>query len=66
VEIRNDPPADLLICPPAPAGFSPDLEATIPVQARQVLINLARYTADLRQRLSRLIAWHDLAEISGC
>lgn len=57
VEVRNDPPADLLVCPSSPAGF-PAETATIPPAVRAAMIELAGAYAGVRDHLARLIAWH--------
>lgn len=59
VQIRDTPPAELLRCPPRPAGYPADAEATMPAGVRAATIRIATALRDGRDQLIRLIRWHD-------
>jgi len=59
VQIRDTPPAELLRCPPAPAGYPTDAEAMMPAAVRAATIRMATALRDTRDQLLRLIRWHD-------
>lgn len=54
---KDQPPAELLACPVAPAGFPEDATATIPASVRAPAIALAKGYAALTLQLVRLINW---------
>lgn len=58
MQIRDTPPADLLVCPAQPDPFPADAEATIPPAVRSAMIGLARGYAMVSDQLGRLIAWN--------
>ena len=49
------PPADLIVCPVAPAGFPTDEVATLPPAVRAAAIRLAKAYAATAAQLSSLI-----------
>lgn len=57
--IRDTPPADLIACPDAPAGFTEDQAAwaIMPPPVRAAAIRLAAAYAATRAQLARLIEW---------
>ena len=59
VEIRDNPPAELLRCPEQPAGFPTDAQATMPTGIRAAAIRMARALRERGDQLVRLIRWHD-------
>lgn len=61
VAVKDLPPAALLACPDAPAGFPADAQATMPPAVRFAAIRLATAYAALRDQLGRLIGWIDPA-----
>ncbi|WP_454886170.1 hypothetical protein [Sphingomonas oryzagri] len=56
--MKDTPPAELLACPVAPAGFPEDATATIPASVRAPAIALATAYAGLTLQLVRLINWN--------
>ncbi|WP_208759549.1 hypothetical protein [Sphingobium fuliginis] len=58
IEVKDTPPADLLTCPVAPAGFPKDAQAEIPPAVRVVVIDIAKALASTRDQLVRLVRWH--------
>lgn len=59
VPVKDTPPAELLACPEAPAGFPLDAEAQMPDGVRAAAIRLARAFRARGDQLVRLIRWHD-------
>lgn len=59
------PPAELLACPVAPAGFPRDETATMPAATRFAAIRLASAYAAVASQLRRLIDWNDPAACAG-
>jgi len=57
IAIRDTPPADLLVCPVAPAGFPEAATATLPPPVRAAAIRLATAYARVSSQLERLIGW---------
>lgn len=58
VPVKDTPPAELLQCPPAPAGFPLDATAEMPPTVRSATIRVAKALRDTRDRLLRLIEWN--------
>lgn len=52
---RPPPPADLIACPLAPAGFPTDEVATLPPAVRAAAIRLAQAYSATASQLTRLI-----------
>jgi len=57
VVVKDTPPAELLACPTAPAGFPQDETATIGPEVRAAIIRLAGAFRAVSDQLGRLIAW---------
>lgn len=57
VPVKDMPPADLLVCPAAPAAFPTDQVATIPAPLRAALRELVIRDRDQRVRFRRLVEW---------
>ena len=58
IEVKDTPPADLLTCPAAPAGFPADAQAEIPPAVRSAIVRIATALAATRDQLVRLVRWH--------
>lgn len=65
VELRDTPPADLLACPVAPAGFPADAQAQMPPAVRTAVIGIAVALAVTRDQLTRLVRWHRPGACAG-
>jgi len=57
VEVKDVPPAELLLCPGAPEPFPVDQAATIPAPVRKAMIANARLLKTGTDQLRRLINW---------
>lgn len=58
IAVRDTPPADLLTCPVAPAGFPEDAAATMPLAVREAAIRVVTALAAVTAQLGRLIEWN--------
>ncbi|MCO8028541.1 hypothetical protein NI454_01100 [Brevundimonas diminuta] len=57
-EVKDTPPAELLRCPPVPAGLPASGEAVIPPAWRTGIIGIAKAYRQSADQLSRLIQFH--------
>jgi hypothetical protein len=57
VPVKETPPADLLVCPAAPAAFPTDQVAIIPPPLRAALRGLVLHDRDQRISFRRLVEW---------